>query len=681
MKSIKSKILLSMMLLVSITLILVGSITVSMNYSNTLSTLDQTMTETARVAAKQVSERLDTYKTIVMEVSTNNIFMTDTNTVEDRIQLLNQKKESYGFDGAGYVDLQGNDFINKVNVADKDYFTASKNGETYITEPFVGKDKMEAIISSPIKNGEVVTGVIYFVIDGHFLSKINKEITIGKGGNSYIIDSKGITIGHPDAALVDTQDSTNEAAKKDKKLEKLAFIEREMMAGKTGFDKYYYGGEDWFLTYAPIPDSNGWSIGVNVVQDEFTGSTKRAAMTTIGVIILSLIVAFLIAIKVSNSIANPVKKCIDRISLLAEGDLKSDVPEIRSKDETGILANSTKLLVQEMHEVVDDISYVLEELSDGNLNVKSEKKYKGDFIPIQDATLKIIQSLNSTMMQIFQAANQVASGSDQVSCSAQALSQGATEQASSIEELSATVNVVSEQIKENAASAQDTSEKSISVGKELEVSNQQMQEMMDAMTEITSSSKEIEKIIKTIDDIAFQTNILALNAAVEAARAGAAGKGFAVVADEVRNLAGKSSEAAKGTTVLIEKSIQAVANGMRIASQTATSLKSVVEETKMATDAIHDISKASVEQANSINQITQGIDQISGVVQTNAATAEESAATSEELSGQAQLLNELVSKFQFDNTVEVYHDDQNEISHDLSSKKNDNFNDMQFGKY
>lgn len=260
--------------------------------------------------------------------------------------------------------------------------------------------------------------------------------------------------------------------------------------------------------------------------------------------------------------------------------------------------------------------------------------------------------LSSTLSQINQAANQVSAGSDQVSSGAQALSQGATEQASSVEELAATITDISGQVKSNAESALNAKEKSEMAGTEIAASNQKMQELIAAMEEISKSSQEIGKVIKTIEDIAFQTNILALNAAVEAARAGAAGKGFAVVADEVRNLASKSADAAKSTTALIEGAITAVSNGTQLVDVTAKSLLSVVTGTQEVASIVNDISTASAEQASSIAQVTQGIDQISSVVQTNSATAEESAAASEELSGQAQMLNNLVGQFKLKDVVQ-----------------------------
>lgn len=380
-------------------------------------------------------------------------------------------------------------------------------------------------------------------------------------------------------------------------------------------------------------------------------SARLAEQSTAGIMIIICVIAGAaalaigIAVFVSRSISRPVKACAERLVLLSEGDLHTDVPHSSSRDEVGVMLKALESTTSSVSTIISDVGRGLGEIAGGNLDIDSTADFKGDFNQIKISIDTIVGSLNETLGQINVSADQVSSGSEQVSSGAQALSQGATEQASSVEELAASITEVSQQVKDNADNAQDASVKSARAGSEVTQSNKKMQELIEAMAQISSSSQEIGKVIKTIEDIAFQTNILALNAAVEAARAGAAGKGFAVVADEVRNLASKSAEAAKGTTALIEGAVAAVENGTKLADDTAKSLISVVDGAREVNEIVDRISYASKEQANAIDQITTGIDQISSVVQTNSATAEESAAASEELSSQAAMLKSLVGRF------------------------------------
>ena len=386
--------------------------------------------------------------------------------------------------------------------------------------------------------------------------------------------------------------------------------------------------------------------------NNFEQADTSATLTTIFLIVISVITlaaTVVLAVYLTKSLTTPIKEIEAAANQMSEGHLKVSL-EYTSKDELGSLADSMRRMMERISYYMEEISSAMDQLAAGDLNVKKREEFLGDFKPVQLSIRTLVTSLNEAFSQINQSADQVASGSDQVSSGAQALSQGATEQASSVEELAATITEISQQVEKNAVNAQEASKRATDTGSQLIQSNQRMQEMIQAMNEITVSSNEIGKIIKTIEDIAFQTNILALNAAV-AARAGVAGKGFAVVADEVRSLASKSSEASKNTAALIESSLRSVEHGAKISDETAQALVVVVEGAKILTETIDQISQASNEQARSISQVTQGIDQISAVVQTNSATAEESAAASEELSGQAQMLKNLVSRFKLNSAA------------------------------
>ena len=360
----------------------------------------------------------------------------------------------------------------------------------------------------------------------------------------------------------------------------------------------------------------------------------------------ALLITVILSLYLTRSITKPLREIEKSAEKIVDGDFEIAI-SYKSRDELGRLADAFRKMAETLKDVVTDASRLLSEMADGNFDVRTraEEHYVGEFQGLLSSIRKLNRDLSITLGQINRSADQVAAGSDQVSIGAQALSQGSTEQAAAVEELATTIAGISTQVKDTATDALEAKKQSTMAGDEAEECNQQMRDMMNAMEEITRTSDEIGKIIKTIEDIAFQTNILALNAAVEASRAGTAGKGFAVVADEVRNLASKSSVASQNTAELIESSIKAVSRGTQIADSTAQSLVKVVDEVRSASGKVDKIADAAEEQAGAIEQVTLGINQISSVVQTNSATAEESAAASQELSEQADMLKQLVAKF------------------------------------
>ena len=350
--------------------------------------------------------------------------------------------------------------------------------------------------------------------------------------------------------------------------------------------------------------------------------------------------------------ASEVAKLANNLKLLKEGNLKlefnvgeGDQYTQQEKENFEEINRNFKEAVTTIAGYVDELSYVLGRFADRDLTQEITSEYRGDFITLKESINHIMQVMNELLSEINTAADQVATGSNQVSQGNQAISQGATEQAASIEELTASLTQVAEQTHENAENSKKSNEMVMEAKNAAVEGNAQMKEMLKSMEEINESSENISKIIKVIDDIAFQTNILALNAAVEAARAGMHGKGFAVVAEEVRNLAARSANAARETTELIEGSIKIVGTGTRIAQSTAQALGKIVDGVNKTVELGEGIAVASAEQAAGIAQINQGVEQMSQVVQTNSATAQEGAAASEELSGQAELLKEKISSF------------------------------------
>ena len=358
-------------------------------------------------------------------------------------------------------------------------------------------------------------------------------------------------------------------------------------------------------------------------------------------ILLAAILANIIGKKIISSITTPLQEIEKVAQELSEGNLHSTL-EYHSDDEIGFLAHSLRKSIRILGSYVDDISRSMTEFSNGNFDVKPEVEWRGDFVGILNAFMKFEGSMADTVKGIQRVADQVKSGSEQVSDSATELAQGATDQASITEELAATIESVSTQVSNNAERAKDISLKVENSGEEILQGNAKMHEMVNSMSEINEASQEIGKIIATINDIASQTNLLALNASIEAARAGEAGKGFAVVADQVSVLAAQSSEAAKESTVLIESSVRAVEKGIVIANETAKQLENVVESSKVITEEVNGVAEALSAQEDAFEQISSGVDHINDVVQTNAATSEECAAASQEMSSQATMLEELI---------------------------------------
>ena len=398
---------------------------------------------------------------------------------------------------------------------------------------------------------------------------------------------------------------------------------------------------------------SGYKKGETLVS----GLREKQAMAVFTVILLggiSVAVSVVFGIYITRGITQPVTELEQAARAMARGEFSAVRVAYDSRDELGSLAGDIRSMVKTLTDVLQNETYILNEMAEGNFSVHSEKDeyYIGEFEQLMRSMKKISRGLSELLLQISRSADNVAAGSEQVSSGSQNLAQGTTEQAASVEELTGMMSEISDQAYRNSRDAQEASEKAQMVKENATESSRSMQEMVKAMAEISGKSDEIRKIVKTIEDFSFQTNILALNAAVEAARAGDRGKGFSVVANEVRSLANQSSAASKSTAALIQSSLQAVENGRRIANETDNALAEVVSGIDNVSELLFHITDASSKQFDANRQVTENINLISEVVQTNSATAEECAAASEELASQAQLLKELVSHFKLADLAE-----------------------------
>lgn len=463
---------------------------------------------------------------------------------------------------------------------------------------------------------------------------------IGTTGYHNLIDGNGNFVYHPSADIVGTH--VNDAIGD-------TVLKQKILGHEQG--QVIYSDPDGVkkVGYITNIESTGWTILTNIDYKEMAASYTNLRTILVGVFLLAFIILMGITQVMIKNILKPLAELNVITDEIASGNLNVTM-DVKSDTEIGVVADYIGKTVTRLNGYIEEISQVLEKMAQGDMRIRLTKEYSGEFAPIKHALEDIGRSFNHTLSMINQSSEQVNQGASHVASGAQALASGSTEQASSLQELTAQVEMISAQSQNNAQSASTAKKLAEESGEEVERGNAHMDHMLKAMDEISQSSEEINKIIKVIDDIAFQTNILALNAAVEAARAGEAGRGFAVVADEVRNLAARSAEAAQQTQVLISESVENSLAGLSTAKETAESLSKISEkviETSSIIDVIEELSRS---QAMTIIEINTGLNQVATVVQSNAATAEESSAASEELSAQSALLYQEVSKFILEDT-------------------------------
>lgn len=651
MKKIQTKIMILIMIAaLGVSLINVALSTV-ISRRSTLTAIEQTLSETTSLAALAAQNMISTYTLTISEVASSPLLSDPEISPAEKQAFIQTKVNTYYMRFGGMADTTGYDSVHDVTISGQPFFQAALEGKTYMSTPYISDDDMFMIISAPVTSAGAVQGVVYFQCDTYLLQSIIDEIQIGENGDAYILDKEGTTIAALETEEVLSMENLVRempSNPNDKYIQELGAIEQKMIAGEQGVGEYTYPGDnvDYMQGYAPIPGTDGWSVGVTISEDEFLRYAYIGNNIQLVVGVLLCILVILLSAPVCKSFTGPIVKCANRLHQLSEGDLKSPLPQVNTQDETRILSDSTAHLVENFRCMLAEIGTVLNSIAGGDLTADSLRAdYPGDFLALREDLEAINDKLNQTLGGISQASGQVSNSSAQVASSSTALSQGSTEQASAVVELSSTLSDMDKDAKKTVQLSQQTKNAVDGAQEQLLESNRNIEDLNRAMELITASSNEIKHIIDTIEDIALQTNILALNASVEAARAGEAGKGFAVVANEVRELAAKSDQAAKATMELIHRSIEAVNNGGEAVTNVTASVTRVVELAGQAAEQMDLMAEAVERQTGSINQVTLAVSQISEVVQSNSATAEESAATSEELSNQAALLNRLVGGF------------------------------------
>jgi len=577
---------------------------------------------------------------------------------DERVTVARSLQAALGTDiSLKITDLDGRELVlqgeAEVDLSNRNYIQASLRGESFVTTPFYSPvlSRIMLVISQPLSWNDEIVGVLFMLLPGDFLNDAIVNVKAGHGGHAYAFASDGTLIAHNDIIAIMERNEHRfiEMARTDPSYEGVAAAVQAMVGRGSGTIEFVNRDNNSMLGGFSTT-RNGWVVLVNSTVEDVLRDANQAITNAIIASAVCVGVVIIVAFFLIGKVVKPITMAANRLDKMAHGDITTEVKRTRSKSEVGVLTNSLEEVVHMMRAYISDIANTLVAISNGQLGYESEQEYKGDFIDIHNALNNIASTLSVTIGSIKESAGLVASGSKQMADGAQSLAQGSTQQSATMQELSSAISEISQKTKGSADMAERASTLVNSIMHNAEKGSQQMDEMTKAVSEIQAASQSISKVIKVIDDIAFQTNILALNAAVEAARAGQHGKGFAVVAEEVRNLAAKSAEAAKDTGSLITDSMEKAQLGARIASDTASSFTEIVAGVGESSQLIADIAKGSGAQAASITQVNGGIEQVAHVISQNSATAEESAAASEEMSSQSDILQRLVAQFELKNS-------------------------------
>lgn len=656
--SLKTRLVIFVGALSLVTIVILAMVNYLSLSSAIKTTIDDMIMPITQESASDISSKIDMLKaqseTVLLRTLGSNAIGIDLSTGA----YIRQQVRDTGIGATSFVlyksgayftssdDITGGADADAIKETDI-YKEARTVKKTVISDPFPKEDGTGSqfmVVVPGMLNVTSYTLVLYF--DADELNSIVNTVQFGETGRVYLINSESRTIADRDAERVNSNYNVTELAASDSSYQVLADVHALALAKETGSTTGKVEGVSCQIAYAPVENSD-WAVILVAPEAEFEAPKNQSVRIIIIFSVVILLLTFVFTFLIMSGIVSPIIDTTERLKDLAEGDLKSPVEVVNSKNEVGVLSGSLNETVTSLNQYIDEISGALANISEGNLVFEMNGEFKGDFIEIKNSFEDILSELRKTFEQINLAAVQVNDGASQVSEGAQLLSGGAIQQSEAINNVSNQMEDIVRHVTSNTDAAAATEELVNNIKQQIDACSGEMANMLQSMQDITKSSSQISEIIKVIDDIAFQTNILALNAAVEAARAGEAGRGFAVVADEVRSLANMSADAAAQTNELIDDSIRNIKHGMVIAKTTASALEEIVTGAAEINEKISLIVDASREQANVVTAIKAGVVQVTEVIDNNTSTAEESAAAAEQMSSQADMLSRMIAKFKY----------------------------------
>ena len=654
----KSKLVSSLLKTISIMFCIAGVCVFYLNTYINKVTIEQekkqTLIQTVQYNKSEVSSWIKTQisQLDLMQYSFQSMLPTNL-TQENIFSVLKNSTENSSNDGviSDYVVLTDKTMISgdgwvpdaSYDPTQNDYYIKPQTMDIYISEPYVDANTGDFIItiSMPLKYSGSFYGVLARDVSMSAVQNIFDEYDTSDGSYLYLLDSNNSILSH-----INDDYETSDAKKVN--VENIDVPAMQQSIDNILKSKDYDNKQKFF--YAEKEETSGWIIGLSYPQSIVTNELIQQMFMNLIIFSVIIIAGLSILVIIMKKKFSPIYDITNAAQQLENGNFNVNL-NVNSNDELGFLSECFQNTGTYLRGIIKEISYILKQLGDGNLTVKTTHEYRGEFIEVETAIKNIIKQMNEIIANIDKVGKEVSSGAGIVADNAQHLSENSMTQAQQVSQIFEDMRCMKQTLENNSERTVLAGKAIVNVSTQLQESGNMMSEMMKEMDKIKSSSNQIENIIHTIEDIAFQTNILALNAAVEAARAGTVGKGFAVVADEVRELANKSALAAKNTSSLIEASIETVERGASVAQKTEKALSQTVESINQVVQETKEIVKTSQSQSNDIDSITQTVSDFSTAVQSNTAKAQENASTSQEMSEQANMLKELLYRFNIDKNI------------------------------